>query len=154
MTTYQSPSEAPRFKWKCSYQGTVWYEVRDSSGMYGLELRRRADDYERKRYNGDDADWQRNVVDMIGVLRREYDSQREVPAATLHAFNAWIIGEHGAHMAKLRADPQRYGTDFSAIVPPTLARAAARYQVGTGWIITAQSGSDWSFVPENQHRCN
>ncbi len=132
--TYQSPSERPRFKWKCSYQGSVWYDVWDETGMYEIELRRRADDYERKCYNGDDADWQRNVVDMIGVLRRAYSIDQEIPASTLFAFNAWIITEHEKHVAELKAQPERYG-DVSDIQRPVLPHAAARYE--NGWHITA-----------------
>jgi hypothetical protein len=129
--------DEPHFRWTCSYQGSVWYTVDDATGRYGLELRRRADDYERKCYNGDDADWQRNIVAMIGVLRREHDIAKPIPDATFHSFNAWLIAEHAKHMAHLRAHPERYGTDFSDIQKPTLAHAAARYD--GGWHITARA---------------
>jgi len=133
--TYQSPAECPRFKWKCSYQGSVWYDVWDHTGMYEIELRRRADDYERKCYNGDDTEWQRNVVSMIGVIHRAYSSDIEVPALTLHAFNAWLIAEHEKHIAELKAQPERYGNYWREIAKPMLPHAAARYD--KGWQITA-----------------
>lgn len=131
-----------RFKWHCSYQGSVWFEVWDETGKYELELRRSAEDYERKFYNGDDADWQRNVVNMIGVLRRSHNIDREVPSATLQAFNAWRKAEHDTWIAQMIAQPHRYGDPKtwqpSFGQPPTPARAAARYE--NGWIITATTG--------------
>ena len=143
--TYLSPIEAPRFKWKCSYQGSVWYEVWDHTGIYEIELRRSADDYERKFYNGDDADWQRNVVAMIGVLRRASGGiDQEVPAQTLRAFNEWLTSEHEKHIAEMKAQPNRYGTDFSDIMPPTLAKAAAVYR--DGWHVTAAMAQNGSVV--------
>jgi len=135
--TYVSPSDAPRFSWKCSYQGSIWFQAWDHTGVYEIELRCRAEDYERKCYNGDDADWQRNVVAMIGVARRAYLADREIPTSTLQAFNAWRLAEHEKHMTELRGNPERYGTDFSDIKPPALARAAAVYQ--DGWIITGEA---------------
>ena len=134
--TYQSPAEVPRFKFHCSYQGSTWFDVWDATGMYQIELRRSADDYERKFYNGDDADWQRNIVAMIGVMRGASGSiEREIPADTLRAFNAWRQAEHDEHLAQMRAQPERYGTDLSDIKPPLLAHAAAVYR--DGWQITA-----------------
>ena len=135
------PVDGPKFKWRCSYQGSIWFDVWDETGMYELELRRSAEDYERKCYNGDDADWQRNVVDMIGVLRRSHGSDQEVPPATLQAFNAWRKAEHDAQIAKMTAEPKLYGDPKSfGKYAPTPAHAAARWQQ-TGylqgrWIIT------------------
>lgn len=126
----------PRFKWACSYQGCVWFKVLDDTGDYEIEMRRAAEDYERKCYNGDDADWQRNVVAMIGVLRRSHSLDKEVPAATFAAFNAWRMKEHADYVAKIAAAPERYGVDYKP-EPPMLAHAAARYE--NGWIITASA---------------
>lgn len=139
------PIDRPKFKWRCSYQGKIWYDCWDETGMYELELRRSADDYERKFYNGNDDEWQRNNVAMIGVLRRSHNIDQPVPDSTFQAFNEWLESEFNSHMAHMKANPQRYGdvTDYEGKYRPKPARAAARW-IQTGymeghWIITAQA---------------
>jgi hypothetical protein len=141
---YVSPSDSPRFKWQCSYQGCTWFNVWDHTGMYEIEFRQRADAYERTCYNGDDADWQRNVVAMIGVVRRSHDSATPIPDSTFRAFNTWRAAEHEKHLSDMRSQPQRYGTDFSDIKAPMLARAAAIYR--DGWHITSLAYCELAFA--------
>ena len=104
----------PKFRWTCSYMGTVWYQVTDATGTYEAELRHQLSDYESSICNGDDV--RQESRSAIGILRRscpvkltsgEYSFA--VPRETVEAFNAWRAAEHAERVAKLRGDTDRYG---------------------------------------------
>ena len=133
-----SASARPKFefRWKCSYMGTIDYEVFGDGEAYKVEVRRSAGDYERTIFNGDDARWQRDVVDAIDLIRRSSSPSTPISPETVAAFNAWLLSEHLANVAKLRAAPERYGiiaADDPILVPPRPV-TGARYEVGTGWV--------------------
>lgn len=127
----------PRFRWTCSYMGCTWFEVSDGAGTYELELRRSAEPYELSIANGDDC--RRDMVAAIGILRSSHCNKTprlfEVPAATVAAFNTWRLAEHREHMARLDAQPERYGV-IAADDPlrkPPLAARQGHYVIGEGW---------------------
>ena len=102
------------FRWKCSYQGSTWYEVRDHTGTYEAEFRRSAPDCELARPTGDDC--RRDILAAVGILRRASgwsagDARLfEVPASTVAAFNRWRDAERAEHRARIKAAPEKYGT--------------------------------------------
>jgi hypothetical protein len=129
----------PRFAWKCSYQGESWFNVMDRTGTYSLQLRTHVPDFLRRTFNGDDSAFQRQVVDMVGVLTREYRIDQPVPLDTAQAFNAWRLADYDATCRQIEADPVRYGpfngaTD-SRLRPPVLAHSIAHYFPGQGWTL-------------------
>lgn len=127
----------PRFRWTCSYQGTTWFEVSDETGTYELELRRAAEPYELAGANGDDC--RRDMLASIGLLRTSRCGDRarlfEVSRATLDAFNAWRLAEHREHMARLDAQPDRYGfiAANDPLRQPPLVAWRGFYVIGPGW---------------------
>jgi hypothetical protein len=127
----------PRFAFKCAYQGEVWFTVTDRTGSYSLQLRTHVPDYLRRTFNGDDSAFQRQVLDMVGVLTREYRIDQPVPTDTAQAFNAWRLAEYDTTCRQIEADSVRYGpfnraTD-SRLRPPVLAHSTAHYVPGDGW---------------------
>lgn len=103
-----------RFEWHCSYMGTVDYMVTDETGTFRAELRIALGDYERSVLNYRPEEIGREVEATIGMLRRcVCDNRGEILPDTIAAFNAWNAAEHARLMAHMRADPARYGTDFS-----------------------------------------
>jgi hypothetical protein len=128
----------PTFKWRCSYQGTVWYDVCDHTGTYEAEFRHRADEYECVGYNGDP----RELVDAIGIFRRSHilssndEKLFEVPQSTVDAFNAWRIAERAKHVAEIKSQPHRYGEIDESdpfLFPPILPARQGHYVMGKGW---------------------
>jgi hypothetical protein len=128
----------PRFRWRCSCRGLVWYSVTDHTGTYEVELRRGVLDYERRDYNGTAEEFARDVVASVGLLRRAYRSDLPIPAETVAAFNAWRAAEHAAQITQLDRSPERYGViaPTDPIRTPPMVAVGARYEVGTGWIRT------------------
>lgn len=134
----------PHFEWTCSYQNTVSYKVHDDTGSYEIEERRpfglACDEaYCRRTYNGDSEQFDREVVGAIGTVHRKYSGD-VIPPATLEAFNAWRLAEHEKAKAKLRAAPDRYGSEdgpngwANIIKAPAVVKRAV-WRTGTGWII-------------------
>lgn len=127
----------PRFRWTCSYQGCVSYEVTDATGTYEAELRREVSDYELAHANGDDV--RQEMRSAVGILRRSHsiavsmtERTSEVPAETVAAFNAWRLAEHEKLLASLRSQPHRYGTipDDDPLAQPPEPAARGRYVNG------------------------
>lgn len=115
--------------------GFAEYEVAGDGAPYRVEVRRSADEYERSIYNGTEADWQREVIPSIGLLRRMYNASVPIPDAVISAFNAWREAEHARVMSEIR---DRYGSvpDIELSQPPPPVRGGV-YEVGTGWIVNA-----------------
>jgi hypothetical protein len=124
------------FRWKCSFMGTIDYEVFGDGETYRIGVRRSASDYERSIFNGGDQEWQRDVVSAIDLVRRSSSPSQPLSPETVAAFNAWLLAEHEASIAKMKAKPERYG--FLAEDDPLLRAPrpviGARYEVGSGWI--------------------
>ena len=122
------------FRWTCSYLGVVDYEITDGTGTYRAELRREASDYERGIYNGDEDQWQREVVASIGALHR-YISTEWIPDETVRAFNEWRAQKHASTIAEMKAQPHRYGdpTTLERDFPPPIPAKSGRYVSGKGW---------------------
>lgn len=104
----------PTFRWKLSYMGTVEYEVFDEAGRYLVEIRHSVGDYELSIANGDGvrSDWKSSVgiLRRVGCIKRPDGSWSfEVPPDVVDAFNEWRLEQHLAQMAKLDAQPERYG---------------------------------------------
>lgn len=126
-----------RFRWTCSYMGTVEYEVIGDGPSYRVEIRRSVCDYQRKIYNGDEAEWQRDVVAAIDLLRRRTFSERPIPADVTAAFNVWLQANHAEQVCQIKAAPERYGelaTDDPILAAPRQAKGA-HYVIGQGWIL-------------------
>jgi len=127
----------PRFRWTCSYQGSIWYNCTEPTGeLYELCLRREAPDYELAGANGDDC--RRDILASVGLLRRSYTGtgrHGEVSRATLDAFNRWRLAEHEKRLAQMEAQPHRYGViapDDPLRKPPLVAWRGF-YVIGQGW---------------------
>jgi hypothetical protein len=144
----QPMTREPTFRWVCSYQGCVDYEVTAATGVYWAELRTSAPDYALATANGDDV--RRDMITSIGILRRSHSTPTctlawtkdpstarlfQVPLETVHAFNRWRAAEHARHVAELESQPHRYGpiaADDPVRHPPMLA-CAGYYVCGQGW---------------------
>jgi hypothetical protein len=112
----------------------VEYEVAGDGAPYRVELRRSAPEWERSNYSGTDAEWQRNVVSSVGLLRRMYGASTPIPDAVIAAFNEWREGEHARAMSE-RAELSSGAADVSSTEPPAPVRGGV-YEDGTGWIVT------------------
>lgn len=122
-----------------AYMGTFDYTVYGDGQPYRVEVRRTAGDYERSVFNGDDGRWNRDVLGSIDLLRRANNSGQALSAAVVAAFNEWQSTRHAANLARIEADPARYGElapDDALRIPPRPVRGAV-YQVGTGWVPTS-----------------
>ena len=102
----------PRFRWTCSYMGRQEFEVIDETGIYRVETRYEASDYERGISSYDDQGWQRAVVGAIGLLHRYHGRlDQPIPQSTVDAFDAWRLAEHEAFVKLLRDHPEKYGAN-------------------------------------------
>jgi hypothetical protein len=123
-----------RFEFVLTYLGYCIYEVYGDGPSYRIQLRQRADAYERSIFAGTDAEWQRDIVAAIGLLHR-CDGQ-PISQPVVDAFNDWRAARHASDVAHLRAHPERYGSlseSDPVLVAPAPVRGA-RYLVGTGWV--------------------
>ena len=75
-----------RFEFQSSYQNEVDYLVHGDGAPYRVRWRVRYEDWERgyRNHYWTDADWQREVVSSVGLLRT-YGSPRSIPAAVVDA---------------------------------------------------------------------
>lgn len=122
-----------RFEWKCSYMGTLWFSISDETGSFEAELRLSLGDYERSILNPNPPDYARQVETEIGLLRRcVCDNQGEILPSTVAAFNAWRASEFNRQIAFMKANPERFGNDFSDFAEPEPV-AAGRWTRGIGW---------------------
>jgi hypothetical protein len=117
---------AYNFRWTCSYMNSAYYDVIGDGQTYEIELRRGVCAYERSIYNGTEAEWQRDIVPLIGAIKRV--GGYRVPDAVVDAFNAWRAAEHLMERRKLDAHPEKYGVidwDNDPLFPtPKPVRAA------------------------------
>lgn len=105
----------PTFRWKLSYMGGVVYGVHDETGSYEVEIALRSpDSYHLSVCNGEDV--RSEVKSRTGILRRHSCIRRadgswtfEVRPEVVDAFNDWRMAEHFRWLAKLEAEPERYG---------------------------------------------
>lgn len=114
-------ARAPSFRWTCGFMGRTTWIVSDHSGTFEVEHRHTTCGYERSIHNGDDGDFQRTVVAMLGTILRH--DGRPLDQRTVDAFNAHKASEHARQIAQLRADPERYGPILDSDHPaPALVR--------------------------------
>jgi hypothetical protein len=126
-----------------AYMGTFDYTVYGDGQPYRVEVRRTAGDYERSVFNGDDARWDRDVVGAIDLLRRTGNPCQALSDPVVEAFNDWQAARHSANLARIEANPARYGEvppDDALRIPPRPVRGAM-YRIGTGWVPTSPSDS-------------
>ena len=131
-----------RFRWTCAYMGCVEYEVLGDGPPYKVEIRRSTSEYERSIFNGTEDEWQRDVLEAMGGLRRYHTPCEPIPDAVVDAFNEWRAAEHAARMRELRSQPERYGEiaeDDPAFAPPSPAHALV-YVPAKGWMTTYAGG--------------
>lgn len=124
------------FAWKCSYLSLIEYRVTDETGSYLAEIREGFSDYERSICNGPDV--VRDCLASVGMVYRVNghgpDYSRAMPAATVAAFNAWRAARHAEALAKMRADPYRYGEISDSDYPAPIEALRGDYVTGKGWI--------------------
>lgn len=130
------------FRWKGSAMGTVWYRVTGDGNPYDVEVRRLATDHERRIFNGEEAEWRRDVLGSIDLLRRSGSCDLPIPTEVVAAFNEWLLAEHEKHVRSIKGHPERYGeiADDDPLLEPPRPVKGARYAVGTGWIVETEPG--------------
>ena len=127
----------PHFNFKCSYLGNLSYAVSDDTGVYEAEVRRDLISYDDYHYNGTRGEYARDIEESLNLLHRHCESWLPMPAATIAAFNAWLVAEDERMKSHILGNPTRYGITspndpfFQAPKPA----AGAHYEVGKGWII-------------------
>lgn len=126
-----------RFRWTCSFMGQMEYEVIGDGAPYRVEVRREAGAYERSIFNGDETEWQRDVVAAVDVLHRVSHPEKPVPAGVVEAFNGWLQERHAAHAADIARQPDRYGVlaEDDPILKAPRAVRGGHYVVDRGWVI-------------------
>jgi hypothetical protein len=123
--------------------GRQEFEVIDETGIYRVETRYEASDYERGIASYDDQGWQREVVGAIGLLYPYHGRlDQPIPQSTVDAFNAWRLAEHEAFVKLLRDHPDKYGTNAADAVEPPMVVRGARYVIGTGWVVNEEPATD------------
>ena len=80
-----------QFHWKVAYMGEVDYEVYGDGAVYRVSLRYAAEPYFRSIYNGDENQWQREVVASVGVLHTGCSEM--VKPEVLAAFREYYAGK-------------------------------------------------------------
>jgi hypothetical protein len=99
-----------RFRWTCSYMNSASFDVIGDGQMYSIELRRGVCDYERSIFNGTEEEWQRDIVPLIGCIKRDSGSRDSgIKQEVVDAFNAWRMAEYLEHRASIDAQPEKYG---------------------------------------------
>ena len=114
-------NNAYQFEREGGGMGRVWYRARLPDGRYErfeYVTPQHLGSYFRGISNYNDADWQSEIVDMLHVLK-SCCQNAIITQEWVNAFNEWRQTEHVKFVAKLRADPERYG--FIADNDPILA---------------------------------
>lgn len=127
------------FHHKGAGMGHAWYSVHGAEGSGEIEYvtPQHMTPYMRSIHNGTPAEFARDIESSLYVLRWSADPCRGITRDMLAAFNAWRMAEHAVFVAKIMAQPERYGItspDDSLLAPPVTLRAG-RYVVGEGWQI-------------------
>ena len=122
--------------------GLVWYRADYNGKRVDLEYVARyhcegfSADYYRSIFNGTDAEWQRDIVEQVNVLRMGV--QEPVPQELVDAFNAWRAEEYAEFSKRMDARPEVYGTDWRKDIPaPEPVRGG--HWTRDGWVITAEA---------------
>lgn len=146
MGTRLGPSALPeriQFRWVSSYQGCTHFEVSGDGTPYRVVLRWQASAYERSKFNGNDDEWQVEVVATVGLLRRAHDTHKPMSFQVVSAFNAWRAAEHARLVREIREQPERYGLlshDDPLLIPPPPV-SGAHYEGARGWIIDVEAST-------------
>jgi hypothetical protein len=98
-----------RFAFRCSYQGSTWFEVIGDGNSYQIELRHSLHGYERRGWNGNDARWLTEIVPTLHSIRRDNRPDIAIPDPVVDAFNTWRIVDHTRNLQLLLDNPHRYG---------------------------------------------
>src|SRR5215217_7139156 len=135
----------PSFRWTCSYQGCVWFQVSDHTGVYEVQFRVRLEEYERRTLNGPDV-----VAAEESVIRWLKRYGQPVPLETVQAFNAWQREEAENWRRTIATNPERFGElkpeDHE---PRYIAKGSAHWQAPENWKTPEElrEGGRWVFVP-------
>lgn len=124
------------FRFVSSYLGEIDYEVIGDGAPYRATVRRRAESYERSIFNGDEAEWQRDVVAAVGTIHRRV-SYETISPEVVSAFNHWLQAEHALQIAHIKAHPERYGelAEGDPLLNAPVIVTGAHYVVGKGWVL-------------------
>lgn len=135
VNSYEMNGMKYRFEWKTGYMGCVDYMVTDQTGTFRATLRHELGDYERSILNPHAPNIVRDTESEIGLLVRcVCDNSGEISPQTIDAFNAWRASEHERQMAHMRANPDRYGTEFNEPwFQPPMPVSAGRWTKESGW---------------------
>jgi hypothetical protein len=104
-----------RFRLQVTCFGYHQYVVDGDGPPYRIQVRFAAFSDDRSRFNGDDAQWQREIVASIGLLHRAPESYLPVRQVVVDSFNAWRAAQDGE----------------------SAAVRGAYYETGRGWIVLA-----------------
>jgi hypothetical protein len=96
---------SPRFSFRCSYMGQVWYDVIDQTGKYEMHIRWETSAYELSIWNPA-GDYERDAVRLVDWA---VAGGRRIPTETLLAWNAARRAQSAEANARFDADPGRYG---------------------------------------------
>ena len=104
----------------------------------------------RKYHSYGDVEYARDIIGMVGVLRREHDCSKAIPQDVVDTFNEWREAEYWTHRLEIDAQPNRYDVVdwdadpvFAKPVPAVGARAiitrdGPRYDFH-GWQVNGES---------------
>jgi len=123
-----------RFAFAWGYMGHTGTRVSGTGEPFEVAVRHTVSDYERRHMSGGEDAFVQAVAE-IGMLRREHNIDREMPAELVAAFNAFRAAEHARSIVQIEADPRKYGVldaDDPIRVPPITAWGA-RYVRDVGW---------------------
>ncbi len=98
--------KAATFEFISTYLGASDYRVRDETGSYRMRHCFEACEYHRSIFYGTAEQFQREVVDAVGTVRRVGDNEQIVPASTIKAFNRRQQVAHEETMRWVDADDQ------------------------------------------------
>jgi hypothetical protein len=133
-----------------------WFDVHGDGQKYEIELRHRVCGYERSIFNGTEAEWQRDVVPLVGAIKRS-DGIR-IPQSVVEAFNTWRMTEYREHRRQIESQPHRYGmidwdNDPVFVAPKPVCAAYAAItpnpKAGPGYDCPAYVWHGWMFPGDN-----
>jgi hypothetical protein len=130
------------FRWTSGYMNCTEYEVCGDGPSYRVEVRNGVCDYEHSIYNHTSpfADWNRDVVAAIGLMKRSGSCDKPIRQEVVDAFNDWRQRTWQDWIGKMKAQPERYGEIDESdpiFAKPAIVRGAY-YRVGSGWIVNGE----------------
>lgn len=129
------------FQWTSGYQNETDYTVSGLPGVSRLSLRHAVPPCSKREFNYTGAEWRRDVVASIGLLRPRCGEREPLPQDLVDEFNAWREADYWKQRHSIESQPERYGVvdwDGDCLFRKPVAARGAVWVSGAGWWINGE----------------